>query len=131
MRGDADNQQPLFHVFEVEDRIPKDHPLRDLKRRADRILSTLNPQFEAAYSRTGRPSVPPERLLKALLLQCLYSLRSERQVCEQINLNLLYRWFLDLLPSEDAFDAPSPRTAGGSRSMAWPRRSSTRWWPRH
>jgi transposase len=105
MRGDANNQLPLFHVFEVEDRIRPDHPLRDLKRRCDRILNKLNPQFEAAYSHTGRPSVPPERLLKALLLMALYSIRSERQLCEQIDVNLLYRWFLDMQPSEDAFDA--------------------------
>lgn len=105
MRGEADRQMPLFHVFEVEDRIRPDHPLRDIKRRTDRILDTLHAKLEAAYHSTGRPSVPPERLLKALLLQCLYSIRSERQLCEQIDVNLLYRWFLDLLPSEDAFDA--------------------------
>jgi transposase len=105
MRGDFDSQLPLFHVFEVEDRIPPDHPLRDIKRRTDRILDTLNANFEAAYSTTGRPSVPPERLLKALLLMALYSVRSERQLCEQINLNLLFRWFLDMQPSEEAFDA--------------------------
>jgi transposase len=89
----------------VEDRIRADHPLRDIKRRTDRILESLHPKFEAAYSTTGRPSVPPERLLKALLLMALYSVRSERQLCEQIDLNLLFRWFLDLQPSEDAFDA--------------------------
>jgi transposase len=105
LRGDTDSQLPLFHVFEVEDRIRPDHPLRDIKRRTDRLLATLNPQFEAAYSHTGRPSVPPERLLKALLLMALYSIRSERQLCEQIDVNLLYRWFLDMQPSEDAFDA--------------------------
>lgn len=105
MRGDFDDQLPLFHVFEVEDRIPVDHPLRDIKRRADRILELLNAKFEAAYSSTGRPSVPPERLLKAMLLMALYSVRSERQLCEQIDLNLLFRWFLDMQPSEDAFDA--------------------------
>jgi transposase len=105
MRGDFDDQLPLFHVFEVEDRIPVDHPLRDIKRRVDRILDSLNAKFEAAYSSTGRPSVPPERLLKAMLLMALYSVRSERQLCEQIDLNLLFRWFLDLQPSEDAFDA--------------------------
>ncbi|MDO8943366.1 MAG: IS5 family transposase, partial [Desulfobacterales bacterium] len=76
-----------------------------IKRRTDRILDTLHPKFEAAYSTTGRPSVPPERLLKSLLLMALYSVRSERQLCEQIDLNLLFRWFLDLQPSEDAFDA--------------------------
>jgi transposase len=105
MRGEADCQLPLFHVFEVEDRIRPDHPLRDIKRRADRILESLHDRFAAAYSHTGRPGVPPERLLKALLLQCLYSIRSERQLCEQIDVNLLYRWFLDLQPSEEAFDA--------------------------
>jgi len=105
MRGHADQQLPLFHTFEVEDRIRADHPLRDIKRRTDRILESLHPKFEAAYSVTGRPSVPPERLLKALLLMALYSVRSERQLCEQIDLNLLFRWFLDLQPSEDAFDA--------------------------
>ena len=105
MRGRADQQPPLFHTFEVEDRIRADHPLRDIKRRVDRILADLHDKFEAAYSATGRPSVPPERLLKALLLMALYSVRSERQLCEQIDLNLLFRWFLDLQPSDDAFDA--------------------------
>jgi transposase len=105
MRGRADQQLPLFHTFEVEDRIPADHPLRDIKRRTDRILDSLHSKFEAAYSTTGRPSVPPERLLKALLLMALYSIRSERQLCEQIDLNLLFRWFLNMQPSEDAFDA--------------------------
>ena len=105
MRGQADHQLPLFHTFEVEVRIRADHPLRDIKRRTDRILDTLHAQFEAAYSTTGRPSVPPERLLKALLLMALYSIRSERQLCEQIDLNLLFRWFLDMQPSDDAFDA--------------------------
>ena len=105
MRGEANDQLPLFHVFEVEDRIRSDHPLRDIKRRTDRILAGMDSQFAAAYSRTGRPSVPPERLLKALLLMGLYSIRSERQLCEAIDLNLLFRWFLDLQPSDDAFDA--------------------------
>lgn len=105
MRGHVDPQLPLFHTFEVEDRIRADHPLRDIKRRTDRILASLHPRFEAAYSTTGRPGVPPERLLKALLLMALYSVRSERQLCEQIDLNLLYRWFLDLQPSDEAFDA--------------------------
>jgi len=107
MRGHADWQLPMFHTFEVEDRIRPDHPLRDIKRRADRILATLHARFDAAYSSTGRPSIPPERLLKALLLMALYSVRSERQLCEQIELNLLYRWFLDMQPSEEGFDATS------------------------
>lgn len=105
MRGRADQQLPLFHTFQVEDRIRADHPLRDIKRRTDRILETLHSKFEAAYSVTGRPSVPPERLLKSLLLMALYSIRSERQLCEHIDLNLLFRWFLDMQPSDQAFDA--------------------------
>jgi transposase len=105
MRGHADDQLPLFHVFCVEDRIRPDHPLRDIKRRVDRILEGMSAAFDAAYSRTGRPSVPPERLLKALLLMALYSVRSERQLCERIDTDLLFRWFLDLRPSDDAFDA--------------------------
>jgi transposase len=103
MRGQTDRQLPLFHTFEVEDRIREDHPLRDIKRRTDRILASMSPRFEAAYSSTGRPSVPPERLLKAMLLMALYSIRSERQLCEQIDLNLLFRWFLDMQPSDEAF----------------------------
>lgn len=105
MRGQADDQLPLFHVFNVEERIRDDHPLRDIKRRVDRILASLSQQFDAAYSFTGRPSVPPERLLKALLLMTLYSIRSERQLCERIDTDLLFRWFLDLQPSDEAFDA--------------------------
>ena len=98
MRGQTDEQGQLFHVFDVEERIRKDHPLRDMKRRAERILEGLSPLFAKAYSRTGRPSVPPERLLKALLLMALYSVRSERQLCERIDTDLLFRWFLDLQP---------------------------------
>ena len=104
MRGRTDDQPAFFHAFRVEDRIRADHPLRDVKRRADRILTGMSAEFAAGYSRTGRPSVPPERLLKALLLMALYSIRSERQLCERIDTDLLFRWFLDLQPSEEAFD---------------------------
>ena len=105
MRGRVEQQGELFHCFQVEARIRPDHPLRDLKRRVDRILQGMSAQFDAAYGRIGRPSVPPERLLKALLLMALYSVRSERQLCERINTDLLFRWFLDMPPSEEAFDA--------------------------
>ena len=104
MRGRIDEQPALFHTFHVEDRIRADHPLRDVKRRVDRILAALSVQFAQCYSATGRPSVPPERLLKAQLLLSLYSIRSERQLCERIDTDLLFRWFLDLQPSEEAFD---------------------------
>lgn len=104
MRGRADDQSPLFHVFNVEDRIRHDHPLRDIKWRVDHLLAGMSAAFEKAYSTTGRPSVPPERLLKALLLMALYSARSERHLCERIDTDLLFRWFLDLQPGDDAFD---------------------------
>jgi len=104
MRGRIDEQPALFHSFSVEDRIRADHPLRDVKRRTDRILASLSVEFAKCYSRIGRPSVPPERLLKAQLLLALYTIRSERQLCERIDTDLLFRWFLDLQPSEEAFD---------------------------
>jgi transposase len=104
MRGRADEQLSLFHGFNVEERIRPDHPLRDIKRRVDRLLAGRSPQFAAAYSRTGRPSVPPERLLKALLLMALYSPRSERQLRERLDTDLLCRWFLDLQPSDEVCD---------------------------
>lgn len=81
MRGRVDEPPPLFHMFSVDDRIRLDHPLRDVKRRVDVILAAMDAQFAAAYRRTGRPSVPPERLLKALRLMTPYSIRSERPVC--------------------------------------------------
>ena len=105
MRGRADDQLPLFHTFSVEERIRPDHPLRDIKRRADRLLAGMSDAFAKAYRPTGRPGVPPERLLKALLLMALYSVRSERQLCDRVDTDLLFRWFLDLQPSDAAFDA--------------------------
>ncbi|RME97320.1 MAG: IS5 family transposase, partial [Alphaproteobacteria bacterium] len=95
-----DSQGDVFHTFNVHDLIPADHPLRKIKRRADRVLAGMSRDFNAAYGKTGRPGVPPERLIKALLLQALYSIRSEIQLCEQIGYNLLFRWFLDLQPSD-------------------------------
>ncbi len=104
MRDRTDEQQILFHVFNVEERIRADHPLREVKRRVDAILQTMSPVFAQAYSRTGRPSVPPERLLKSMLIMAMYSIRSERQLCERLQADLLFRWFLDMQPSEEAFD---------------------------
>ncbi len=104
MRGRTDEQAELFHVFNVEERIRADHPLRDVKRRVDAILNSMSASFAQAYSRTGRPSVPPERLLKAMLLMAMYSIRSERQLCDRLQTDLLFRWFLDMQPSEEAFD---------------------------
>ncbi len=100
MRGRAIDGSDLFHTFNLEDLVPPGHPLRLIKQRADAILRSMSRQFNAAYGQTGRPSVPPERLIKAMLLQALYSIRSERQLCEQIQYNMLFRWFLDMTPSE-------------------------------
>ena len=104
MRGRAEEQVPLFHTFSVEDRIRPDQPLRDVKRRVERMLASTSPKFAAAYGTQGRPSVPPERLSKALLPLTLHSIRSERQLCERIDVSLLFRRFLDLQPGDDAFD---------------------------
>lgn len=85
--------------------VPNDHPLRAMKVMTDEILRELSPTFDAMYSSTGRPSIPPERLLKASLLMALYSVRSERMFAEQLGYNLLFKWFLDMNLDEDVFDA--------------------------
>ncbi len=100
MRGRVDAQGVMFHAFHIEDFVPAEHPLRSVKARADAILKAMSRDFDDAYSPTGGPSVPPERLLKGLLLRALYSIRSDTQLCEQIVYNFLYRWFLDLQPSD-------------------------------
>ena len=105
MRGRAGDQGQLFFTINVESRIRRDHPLRSVKKTVDRILESMSPLFDKAYSNMGRPGVPPERLLKALLLMSIYSVRSERQLVERIDTDLLFRWFLDMSPEEIVFDA--------------------------
>lgn len=95
----------MLCLLSTESRVPQDHPLRAVKVLADAALKLLGPVFDAMYADTGRPSVPPERLLKGMLLIALYSVRSERQFCEQLEYNLLFRWFLDMDMLENAFDA--------------------------
>jgi transposase/IS5 family transposase len=104
MRGKRDSRPPMFFVIDVESRIRTDHPLRPLKRMIDEELTRMSPRFDAAYSDNGRPGVPPERLLKALLLQAIYSIRSETQLVERIDTDLLFRWFLEMDPAEPSFD---------------------------
>ena len=96
MRGEVDPQSSMFHYFSVESRIPADHPLRPVKKLADSALSAISAELDALYAQGGRPSIPPERLLKAQLLIAFYSVRSDRQFCEQLDYNLLFRWFVDL-----------------------------------
>jgi transposase len=98
MRGDVEKQPGFFHYMNVEAEIPADHPLRAIKEKCDAVLVRMQPDFDAAYSRVGRPGIPPEHLLKALLLQALYSIRSETQLVQAIQFNILYRWFLDMAP---------------------------------
>ncbi|MEO7093035.1 MAG: IS5 family transposase, partial [Polyangiales bacterium] len=107
MRGADDKQASMFSVVSPEKRIPADHPLRRIKAMADEILGGLSSTFDAMYSSVGRPSIPPERLLKSQILMALYSVRSDRQFCEQLDYNLLFRWFLDMNADEPTFDASS------------------------
>lgn len=96
MRGREAEDDGLFSYTPLRKRIPEDHPLRAIKALADVALAKLSPRFDALYSRTGRPSIAPEMLLRATLLQAFFSIRSERQLVEQIDYNLLYRWFVGL-----------------------------------
>lgn len=116
MRGSTPKQSSMLCLVSVEERVPEDHPLRPLKKMADEALRELSSVFDTMYAEGGRPSVPPERLLKALLLQALFSVRSERQLCEQLQYNLLYRWFLDMDMLEDAF-APTVFTKNRDRLL--------------
>src|SRR5690242_13368735 len=96
MRGLDDRSEGFFSYVRLEERIPSDHPLRPIKALADQALLSLNKRFEGLYSSMGRPSIPPEMLLRATLLQAFFSVRSERMLMEQINYNLLFRWFVGL-----------------------------------
>lgn len=96
MRGADEKSSSMFSYVSLEDRVPTGHPLRDYRRFLDGILRELSPLFEQMYSDVGRPSIPPEQLLRALVIQLLYSIRSERQLMEQMEYNLLFRWFVGL-----------------------------------
>jgi transposase len=104
MRGRRNPQASMLAFVDLEERVPPHHPLRTMKGFADRALAELSPTFDAMYGTAGRPSIPPERLLKASLLISLYSVRSERAFCEQLNYDLLWRWFLDMSLMEPSFD---------------------------
>ena len=104
MRGTSDSQPMMMAYVDLEKRVPIDHPLRKIKGMADQELKGLSSIFNKMYSHTGRPSIPPECMLKSLLLIALFSVRSERQFCEQLEYNLLYRWFLDMELMDETFD---------------------------
>lgn len=105
MRGQRERQQSMFVAFNVEERVPEDHPLREIKRRCDRILAAMSRDFDRCYGATGRVGIPPESLLKALLLRALFGIPSERRLCEACEFNVLYRWFIDW-PLERAMWTP-------------------------
>ncbi len=104
MRGDDRQQAAMFSYISPEARVPQDHPLRVIRAVVEDVLAELSVRFETLYSRVGRPSIPPEKLLRAQLLQVLYTIRSERQLMEQLDYNLLFRWFVGLNMDDGVWD---------------------------
>jgi transposase len=107
MRGRDTKQASMLCLVSPESVVPADHPLRAIKRMVEIVLRDISPVFDEMYAKTGRPSVPPERLLKATLLMAFYTIRSERMFSEQLSYNLLFKWFLDMDMHEPAFDPTS------------------------
>ncbi len=93
MRGDERVQEQMFSCVTLDQRVPQDHPLREIRQLTDTVLRSLSAEFDGRYAASGRPSIAPEYVLRALLLQAFYSVRSERQLVEQLDYNLLFRWF--------------------------------------
>ena len=116
MRGRRDPQVTMLAFIDPEMRVASDHPLRTIKALAGEALAELSPVFDRMYAEVGRPSIPPERLLKASLLIALYSVRSERAFCEELDYNLLFRWFLDMNLMEPSFD-PTTFTKNRARLL--------------
>jgi transposase len=104
MRGDEVDEGPVFSYISAAQRVPADHPLRPIRKLTDEALKALSPEFDRLYSKVGRPSIPPERLLRALLLQYFYGIRSERLLMEQLDYNLLFRWFVGLHMDSEIWD---------------------------
>src|SRR6202140_3867208 len=105
MRGDDQQQNHMFSYLSPEMRVRKDHPLRAIRAMVDEVLTPLSRRFDTMYARVGRPSLPPEKLLRAQLLQMLYSIRSERLLMEEMDYNLLFRWFVGLNADDQVWDA--------------------------
>jgi len=104
MRGTEQGQGEMFSYISAERRVPQDHPLRPLRAIVDEVLMGLSAEFDRMYSVTGRPSIAPERVLRALVLQALYTVRSERMLMEQLDYNLLFRWFVGLSIDDPIWD---------------------------
>lgn len=105
MRGEAEEPEAIFSYITAAQRVPADHPLRAVRKVVDAALEKMSPRFQRLYSRIGRPSIPPERLIRALLLQVLYTIRSERQLMEHLDFNILFRWFVGLGLDDRIWDA--------------------------
>ena len=105
MRGENEQQAGMYSYISPEQRVPADHPLRPIRKMTDEIFKQLSPRFDKLYSRVGGLSIAPERLLRALLLQVLYSVRSERMLMEQLSYNMLFRWFVGLNMDDAVWDA--------------------------
>lgn len=117
MRGDEKRQGAMWSYIPLEQRIPEDHPLRPVRRMVDRALRDMSPEFDRLYSAVGRPSIAPEKLLRALLIQVLYTIRSERMLMEQLDYNLLFRWFVGL-EMDDPVWVPTVFTKNRDRLLA-------------
>jgi transposase len=104
MREEDEKQQDMFSYISPEQRVPADHPLRAVREMVDQILKEMSPRFARLYSDVGRPSIAPERLLRALLLQIFYTIRSERLLVEQLNYNLLFRWFVGMNMDDEVWN---------------------------
>lgn len=117
MRGSKERQAEIMMAVTADDLVPSGHPIRRIKVIVEDVLKELSPQFAAMYSKRGRPSIPPEHLIKASLLMALYSVRSERQFCERLQYDLLFKWFLDLNIGDRAFD-PSSFSKNRERLLA-------------
>jgi transposase len=117
MRGSDPKQPVIFSYVALEDPVPKDHPLPTIRRIVDQVLEVLSAAFSRMYARTGRPSVPPEQMLRALLIQVLYSVRKERQLMEQLDSNLLFRWFVGL-NADDPVWSPTTFSKNRDRLLA-------------
>src|SRR2546430_3381398 len=105
MRGADHQQNHMFSYLSPEARVREDHPLRTIRGMVDEVLRQLSRRFDSMYARVGRPSIAPEKLLRAQLLQMLYSIRSERLLMEEMDYNLLFRWFVGLNADDDVWDA--------------------------
>ena len=114
MRGNEERQDAVFSYVSLEQRVPSDHPLRAIRKMVDQALGELSAHLDGLYASTGRPSIAPEKLMRALLLQALYGKRSERLLMEELDYSLLFRWFVGLGMDDPVWDcllytSPSPR----------------------